>query len=131
MSWIAILVLIAGALIAALYLWSHLSARQMRGRPVSALREAIPELGDARGRVVVYCYSEHCAPCRQMAPHIDALRARHGQVFKLDVMRHLEAARGLGVRATPTTLLIEDGRVVKALLGPGAIRSVRTFLGAA
>ena len=128
MSWIGILVLILSALIFGLYLWSLLSVRRMRGRPVSALVGAIPELADAKGRAVIYCYSDHCAPCRQMAPQIEALRARHPNLHKLDVTRHLDAARALGVRATPTTLLVEDGQVLKALLGVGALRSVRTFL---
>ena len=128
MSWIGILVLILALLVFGLFLWSYFSARLMRGRPISALAEAIPELGEAKGRVVIYCYSEKCAPCRQMTPQIDEMRERHSNLFKLDVRCHLDAARALGVRATPTTLLVEDGRVLKALLGAGALGSVRTFL---
>jgi hypothetical protein len=63
-----------------------------------------------------------------MTPRIDALRREYANLFKLDVGRHAAKARAMGIRATPTTLLIEHGKVLKALVGGGAVMAVRVYL---
>ncbi len=128
MSWVAGLVLVLAALSVALWWWGSLSAGAIRGQPVAPLQAALPELQAHHRKAVVYCYSEHCGPCRRMAPAVDRLCAAHPNVFKLDVMAHPREARAVGIRATPTTLLVEDGKVLKALLGAGAVPAVEVFL---
>ncbi len=129
MSWAGYLVLTFVALSLGYMLWSGLSVRTVKGQPVDLLAPVLPGLAEQQARAVIYCYSEHCGPCRKMAPAIDRLAADHPNLFKLDVTRHHREARAIGIRATPTTLLVEDGRVLKALLGAGAVRAVEVFLG--
>jgi hypothetical protein len=57
------------------------------------------------------------------------LQASHPNVFKLDIARNVGEARAIGIRVTPTTLLVEDGKVLKVLLGAGAVPAVEVFLG--
>jgi thioredoxin 1 len=128
MSWAGYLVIAFVALALAYMLWSGLSMRTVRGQSVEALFPALPGLAERQGRAVIYCYSEHCGPCRKMAPDIDRLATDHPNLFKLDVTRHHREARALGIRATPTTLLVENGTVLKALLGAGAVAPVEVFL---
>jgi len=73
-------------------------------------------LGDPEGRLVWF-YGPNCGPCRAMHPAVDALGER---VIQVDVSRHFEVARAFGVMATPTTILVRDGRI--ATVRPGALR---------
>jgi thioredoxin 1 len=128
MSWAGYLVLSLVGLSLALVLWSGLSARHLKGQPVDVLYSALPALRDCAGKAVVYCHSEHCAPCRKMMPEIERLRRQHANLFALDISRHASAARSLGIRATPTHLLVENGIVIKALLGSATIPAITVFL---
>ncbi len=128
MSWAMALILGFIGLFLAMLLWSGLSAQNLRGQPVNALYELFPDLEKHRARAVIYCFSAHCGPCRKMAPDIDRLCQTHPNLFKLDVSRHSAPARALGIRATPTTLLVEDGKVLKVLLGANTLGAVEVFL---
>jgi len=114
MSWIGYLVLGFTAVAVAYLLWTGLTAGHITGNPAAPLEPALPGFADHRDRAVIYCYSEHCPPCRKMAPDIARLQATHPNVFKLDISRNTAEARAMGIRATPTTLLVEDGKVLRA-----------------
>jgi thioredoxin len=128
MSWAGYLVLGLAAVMTAYVLWTGLSTKGVAGQPVDPLEPVIPGLGAQRAKAVIYCYSEHCGPCRRMTPEIERLCAHHPNIFKLDIMRHHREARGLGIRVTPTTLLVENGRVLKVLVGAGSIQAIDIFL---
>lgn len=129
MSWAGYLALGLTAVLVGQLLWVRMRSARIKGRSVADLAELFPDLAENRGRAVIYCYTEHCAPCRTLTPLIDRLRDQHGNLFKLDVQRHPQLARKLGIASTPTTLLVENGTIIKALLGAGAIRSLEVFLG--
>jgi len=97
-------------------------------RPVDVLGAVLPALGAQRAKAVIYCFSEHCGPCRKMAPEIEQLSARHPNVFKLDILRHSQEARAIGIHAIPLTLLVENGKVLKALLGAASVPAIEVFL---
>jgi thioredoxin 1 len=131
MSWPGYLALATLAFLAANALWVLLASRQLRGRSVADLAMIYPELSGHQGKAVIYCYSADCGPCRRITPAIDALRAEHPNLIKLDVAERPAEARRLGIRATPTLLLVEDGRVLKALVGAHGLGAVKVFLGSA
>lgn len=128
MSWAAYVVLTLAALTSAYFLWTAFTVRALKGVGIEKLEDALPGIEEHKDKAVVYCFSEHCGPCRKMTPEIDRLQAAHPNVFKLDVSRHPAAARRLGIRATPTSLLVENGKVHKALLGSGGMNSIEIFL---
>lgn len=131
MSWAGYLMLGLVALTVAYILWTGLSSDNMIDKPVELLDSSLPGLAAHRAKAVIYCYSHHCPPCRRMAPDIVRLQEKHPNVFKLDISLHAKESRAIGIRATPTTLLVEDGKVLEALLGAGAIPAIEVFLGAA
>jgi len=131
MSWPGYLVLAILALFGGYMLWIALATRQLRGRSVVDLAGLFPELANHQGKAVIYCYSTHCGPCRHMTPAIEALRQKHSNVLKLDIGAHPVEALRLGVQATPTVLLVEDGQILKALLGAHGLGALKIFLGAA
>jgi thiol-disulfide isomerase/thioredoxin len=74
------------------------------GRSVAAAREDLPGI-------------DHCPPCRDMTPIVDHLAGERDRVYKVDVTARREIAHLFGVRATPMTFVVRDGRIVRALLG--------------
>jgi thiol-disulfide isomerase/thioredoxin len=129
MSWAGYLVLSLVGLWLAMMIWTGLSARKVRGQLIDSLYPALPDLQQHADKAVVYCHSEHCGPCRKISPHIAQLRATHDNLFMLDISQHAKEARSMGIRAVPTTLLVEQGQVIKALLGAHALPAIKVFLG--
>ncbi len=118
------------AVMVAYILWTSLSVGNMIDKPVALLDSVLPGLTAHRAKAVIYCYSPRCPPCSRMAPDIVRLQEKHPNVFKLDISRHPKESRAIGIRATPTTLLIEDGKVLQALLGANAVPAIEMFLDA-
>jgi thioredoxin-like negative regulator of GroEL len=129
MDWVGFLVLGLVILMLASILWTGLSTHGIKDRSVDSLDSTLPGLAAHKDKAVIYCYSEQCGPCRRMGPDIDRLCQQHPNVFKLDVRKHPRESRAMGIRATPTTLLVEEGKILKAILGAGAIPAVQVFLG--
>jgi|AMFO01.1.fsa_nt_gi Thioredoxin domain-containing protein len=105
-------------------LYLRYAANAAVGRSVELLREQIPQL-EGTGPMLVYCYRPNCGPCRSMTPVMEALAHETGQVFKFDVSRDLETAQKIGIRATPTILVVAAGEVREVLIGaqsPGRLK---------
>lgn len=61
-----------------------------------------------------------CAPCRAIAPHIDAIADAYVgrvRVGKCDVDDNQELVAKLDVRAMPTLLIVKEGRVAGQIVG--------------
>jgi thiol-disulfide isomerase/thioredoxin len=127
LSWAGYLFLAVAALMIAPALWVKLASGRIRGKPIAELASVFPDLAGYRGRAVVYCYSAHCGPCRRLAPAVEALAGHRPRLYPLDLGTHTEAARALGIHATPTSLMIENGQVVKVILGD-PLKAIETFL---
>ena len=98
-------------------LYMQVATRAAEGRPADPLYAAFPTLPKVQGRALVYCYSPQCAPCRPMSKEVDQLAATGAPIFKLDITQHPEISREMGIRATPTLILIEDRVVSRMVLG--------------
>ncbi|MCP5430530.1 MAG: thioredoxin family protein [Chromatiaceae bacterium] len=83
-----------------------------------------------QGRALVYCFSPRCGPCRPMSRDVDTLAASGAPVFKLDVTEHPEVSRELGIRATPTLIVIESGTVARMVLGVKTASYMRQLMSA-
>lgn len=81
-----------------------------------------------RSKVLPYFFSPNCGPCRSMTPVIDRLAALHDNVFKFDVAKNLDLARRLGVMATPTIMLLANGRIAHVKLGALSAQRIEALL---
>ncbi|MEM6927177.1 MAG: thioredoxin family protein [Myxococcota bacterium] len=107
--------LVTIAAIFVLQLWATLP-RTRRGEPLpdEARSNLPPEVGpDA----ALFFHSPGCGPCKAMRPHVDRLAEERDDVFVIDVRDHFDAVRALGIRGTPTVVVLRDGVVTQAQTG--------------
>ena len=65
-------------------------------------------------------WAEWCAPCRAIAPAVDAIATQYKgrlQVVKMDIDANQDTPSRYAVRAIPTLLIFKDGHVVDQLVG--------------
>ncbi len=92
------------------------ATRAAEGRSAKPLYAVFPSVAGA-GSSLVYCYSPQCGPCKPMLREVESLIDTGEPVFKLDITEHPETSRELGIRATPTLILIENGSIARMVLG--------------
>ncbi|MDA8381869.1 MAG: thioredoxin family protein [Betaproteobacteria bacterium] len=120
-----------GALIALILLLQGMAlwrAKQAIGRRAPE-DDAIAAQTNAVGPRLYYFYAPTCGPCKAMTPLVDRLIAAHGNLIKVNVAQAPELARGFGISATPSFVLVEDGIIRQVRLGAQSERQVRALLG--
>ncbi len=108
--------------------YMHLATRAAEGRPAQPLFRLFPGLAEHAGRALVYCYSPQCGPCRPMSREVDSLVADGAPIYKLDVSEQPQLAREIGIRATPTLVLVEGRTVSRLVLGAKRADFMRRLL---
>ena len=126
MNIIEIAVVLFVTLIVIYYLFITLSSWRQRGRLLSDITGA--SAGDQPDWQAYYFYSPTCGACRAMTPSIEAQALENSAVYCIDVSAEMELARQFNVRATPTAVLIEDGKISKVLLGSGLMKQLNQFI---
>jgi thioredoxin 1 len=86
--------------------------------------------------VLVDFWAEWCAPCRALAPTVEALAmdwAERGRVVKLNVDDSPRTTARYDVRGIPTLILFKDGAEIERLLGAASkteiVRKIDPYMG--
>lgn len=88
-------------------------------------------IGESDVPVVVDFWAEWCGPCKQMAPHIDAVSAELDgkvKVAKINVDENPMSASKYGVRGLPTLLMFKDGKVAATHLGAMSKQAISDWI---
>ncbi|ADU97318.1 Thioredoxin domain-containing protein [Thermovibrio ammonificans HB-1] len=73
-----------------------------------------------KGKGVIYFSAPNCRPCMMVDPVVKKLSKELKRVHfvKVNVAEKPELARKFGILATPTLLIVKDGRIEDGLVGP-------------
>jgi thioredoxin 1 len=102
--------------------------RRLQGKPAPEISGDVGDALKRNERALLYFYSPTCGPCRAMTPVVEQLASRHQNVVKVDVSDSAEVARSFGVMATPTTILVEQGKVAKVRVGSLSEKQLESLL---
>ena len=78
------------------------------------------EVLSSKNPVLVDFWAAWCAPCRAIAPHVEALATEYSGrllVGKCDIDSNQGIPQQYDIRSIPTLLIFKDGKVVGQLVG--------------
>ena len=102
--------------------------RRMEGQDAPATNDLIDEKLRSHGQVLLYFFLPKCDACQVMAPRIDRLASEHANIIKLDARETKDIARSLGILATPTVVLLKNGKVARIIAGIASEKKVEALL---
>lgn len=83
-----------------------------------------------KGKVLFYFFSPSCRACRPMTPIIQSMAQKDKRLILSDVSRDSRMAQQLGVMATPTLVLVQEGKIADILVGYQDESRLRAWLAA-
>jgi len=94
--------------------------------------EADPLQGDSTENIkvwqVYYFHSPHCGACKSITPVVNDYHKKHEQVIAIDISNDLETAQKFNIKATPTTVFLENNVVTNVELGSSSLQSINDFI---
>jgi thioredoxin 1 len=81
--------------------------------------------------VLVDFWAAWCAPCRMLAPTIDAIAEQFGEsagVVKVNVDDNTSTAQRYGIKGIPTLILFSGGKEVERVVGATSKESISRMM---
>jgi thioredoxin 1 len=93
------------------------AAKKSKGIKLSGLQGEIKVLEKQGTKGLVYFFSPSCHACKTQTPLIRDMKSDYKNIFDIDISKDFQTARIFGIKATPTTITVEDGMVSNVYLG--------------
>ena len=97
--------------------------------------KAAPQLDGKAGKMTIngekvlfYFYSPGCRACTPMTPVIKNLAKKNKNIFAVDISKDMTTAQKFGVMGTPSTVLVEAGKIKEFLVGFQSEGKVKALL---
>ena len=103
-------------------------AKRSKGIKISGLQGRLKALERNGSKGLVYFFSPGCRACKYQTPIIKELQSSNKNIFDVDISKDLQTARVFGIKATPTTVLVENGVVKQVLLGVKQKEDLKSYL---
>lgn len=105
-----------------------ISAKKSKGKKITGLTGKLKVLERNGSKGLIYFFSPTCRTCKYQTPIIKELQSKNRNVFDVDISRDMQTARVFGIKATPTTILMENGAVREVLLGVKQKEDLKAYL---
>jgi thioredoxin 1 len=105
-----------------------LSGWMKRGKKLENLRGELGKQIMAGKRLLIYFYSPSCTACKTMTPVVSKLNKENKNVQMVNLATDMEIGRKFGVMGTPATVIVENERIEKFLLGARSEQFLRNLL---
>ncbi len=94
-----------------------LKVKMKKGKEAPALSGRYEKAVRSGERALFYFYSDNCGACRPMTPIIEELAKKKKHVYKIDVANDMETAQRFGIMGTPSTVIVEAGKIKDIFVG--------------
>ena len=92
-------------------------AKKSKGIKLSGLKGELKVLEKKGSKGLVYFFSPSCHACKTQTPLIREMKSEYKNIFDIDISKDFPTAGIFGIKATPTTITVEDGMVNNVYLG--------------
>jgi len=92
-------------------------AKKSKGLQLSGLSGQLRNLEKKGSKGLVYFFSPGCHACKMQTPVIKSMQSEYKNIYAVDISKDFDTARIFGIKATPTTILVEDGIINQVFLG--------------
>src|ERR1035437_3876578 len=92
-------------------------AKKSKGIKLSGLKGDLKVLEKKGTKGLVYFFSPSCHACKTQTPLIREMKSEYKNIFDIDISKDFQTAGIFGIKATPTTITVEDGMVNNVYLG--------------
>jgi thioredoxin 1 len=92
-------------------------AKKSKGIKLSGLKGELKVLEKKGAKGLVYFFSPSCHACKTQTPLIREMKSEYKNIFDIDISKDLQTAGIFGIKATPTTITVEDGMINNVYLG--------------
>jgi len=107
----------------------RLKAWRFRGRFAPKVNGSLGKAMAKYPRLIVYFYSPSCGACRIQESYWPEVEKRFRPIIRVDVRKQMDVARAFGVMGTPTTVIIQKGRITGYFVGIVPPRKILKHLG--
>jgi thioredoxin 1 len=128
MSTVISIIVVIAALFIGLQLFMRVKMILKKGKSAPEVDGKAGRMVNNGDKVLFYFYSPGCRACIPMTPVIKNLAKKNRNVFPVDVSKDMSTAQKFGVMGTPSTVVIEAGKIKEFLVGFQTEDKVRGLL---
>jgi thioredoxin 1 len=100
-----------------------------RGKEAPELSGRYDEAVRSGQAALFYFYSQNCGACKAMTPVVRELAGEKKNCFLVDVQSDMVTPGAFGVMATPSTVIVEGGKIKEFLVGAKSKEKLASLMG--